>query len=400
MYSKVIEFIKSLYPNQNPVPLHAPVFLGKEKEYLLDCIDSTFVSYIGKYVTRFEEMTAEFTGAKYAVAIVNGTAALQIALQIAGVEHGDEVISQPLTFVATANAISHCGAKPVFVDVDLDTMGMSPEKLEHWLSKNTKFNSSTKRQINKSSNQPISAIVPMHTFGFPCRIEEIIEIADKFNISVIEDAAESLGSYYLSHEITSRNGNSFDNINISLGRHTGTFGIAGILSYNGNKTITTGGGGMIITDNEDFAKKAKHITTTAKLPHKYEYVHDEVAYNYRLTNVNAALGVAQMEQIDKYLNDKRETARIYQDFFQNTSIKFFNEPINSKSNYWLNSILLNNIEERNKFLEFSNDNGVMTRPIWRLINKLDMYKECQTGNLANAEWLVDRVANIPSGVRV
>ena len=401
MYDKVIEFIKSLYPNQDPVSLHAPVFLGKEKEYLLDCIDSTFVSYVGKYVTKFEEMTAKFTGAKYAIAIVNGTASLQIALQIAGVEHGDEVITQPLTFVATANAISHCGAKPVFVDVDLDTMGMSPEKLEHWLSKNTKYNSSTNQQINKSTNQPISAIVPMHTFGFPCRIAEIIEVANKYNIPVIEDSAESLGSYYSPREITSKNDNSIINTAISQckGKHTGTFGLAGILSYNGNKTITTGSGGMIITDNEKFAKRAKHLTTTAKLPHKYEYIHDEVAYNYRLTNVNAAIGVAQMEQIEQYLENKRETAIKYQEFFKNTVINFFNEPINTRSNFWLNSILFNNLKERNEFLEYTNDNGIMTRPIWRLMNKLEMYKGCQIGNLDNAEWLEERVVNIPSGVR-
>ena len=381
-YQEIIDFIKSLYPGMNPVPLHAPVFLGKEKEYLIDCIDSTYVSYVGKYVTRFEEMTAEFTGAKYAVAVVNGTAALQVALQIAGVEFGDEVITQPLTFVATANAISHCGAKPVFVDVDLDTMGMSPEKLEHWLKSNTKQSKQSQPSkpsvcINKSTNKPILAIVPVHTFGFPCRIEEIIEVAQNYKIPVIEDSAESLGSYY-------------------KGKHTGTFGLAGILSYNGNKTITTGGGGMIITNNEEFAKKAKHITTTAKLPNKYEFVHDEVGYNYRLPNINAAVGVAQMEKINMYLENKSETALKYQHFFKDKEIKFFNEPGNTMSNFWLNCIILNSLEERNEFLEYANDNGVMTRPIWRLMNKLRMYKNCQTGNLDNAIWLEDRIVNIPS----
>lgn len=380
MYKSTIDFIKSLYPNQNPVPLHAPVFRGNEKEYLIDCIDSTFVSYVGKYVIKFEEITAKFTGAKYAVAVVNGTAALQIALQVAGVEQGDEVITQPLTFVATANAISLCGAKPVFIDVDLDTMGMSPEKLNDWLLKNTLFNSSINKQINISTNKPITCIVPMHTFGFSCRIEEIIEIANRYNIPVIEDAAESLGSFF-------------------KGRHTGTFGLAGILSYNGNKTITTGGGGMIVTNNEEYAKKARHITTTAKLPHKYEYIHDEVAYNYRLTNINAALGVAQMEQIDKYISNKRETACLYKEFFKDTEIKFFNEPKGTKSNFWLNSILFDGYEERNNFLEFTNENGIMTRPIWRMMNKLEMYKNCQVGNLNNTEWLADRIVNIPSGIR-
>lgn len=380
MYNEITNFIKSLYPNQNLVPLHAPVFLGNEKKYLLDCIDSTFVSYVGKYVTKFEEMTAEFTGAKYAVAVVNGTAALQIALQIAGVENGDEVLTQPLTFVATANAISHCGARPIFVDVDLDTMGMSPAKLNDWLSKNSKFDTLLKKQINIVTGKPISAIVPMHTFGFPCKIDEIVNVGDKYNIPVIEDSAESLGSYF-------------------KGIHTGTFGLAGILSYNGNKTITSGGGGMVITDSEEFAKKAKHLTTTAKVPHRWKYVHDEIAYNYRLTNLNAAIGVAQMENLNKVLENKRETAKLYLDFFRKSDIEFISEPPNTNSNYWLNCIQLKNSEERDKFLEETNSNGVMTRPIWRLMNELEMYKTCQAGNLDNSLFLEDRIVNIPSSYR-
>jgi len=384
MYKDLIDFIKKIYPNQNPVQLHAPVFLGNEKKYLNECIDTTYVSYVGRFVTQFEEMTANYTGAKYAVAVVNGTAALQIALQIAGVEHGDEVITQPLTFVATANAISHCGAKPIFVDVDLDTMGMSPEKLEHWLKHNTKPSKLTKpfsRPINTSTNKPVSAIVPMHTFGFPCRIDDIIELGKKFNVPVIEDAAESLGSIYGE-------------------KHTGTFGLAGILSYNGNKTVTTGGGGMIITDNEEFAKKAKHLTTTGKIPHKWEYVHDAIAYNYRLTNVNAALGVAQMEYFDKIIKNKRETANLYKNYFADSEIKFFSEPKESSSNYWLNAIRLKDRNERDKFLEYTNSRGVMTRPIWCLMNKLEMYKRCQTGNLDNSEKLEEIILNIPSGYRI
>ncbi len=398
MYEDVVEFIKNLYPNQKPVPLHAPVFLGNEKKYLNDCIDSTYVSYVGRYVTKFEEMTAKFTGAKFAVAVVNGTAALQVALQIAGVNYGDEVITQPLTFVATANAISHCGAKPVFIDVDLDTMGMSPEKLNDWLAKNTKYDNAKNNTVNKLTSQSISAIVPMHTFGFPCKIDEIVEIGAKYNISVIEDSAESLGSYYSPREIIIKNKNSFNKTNISLGKgkHTGTFGLAGILSYNGNKTISTGGGGMILTDNEEFAEKAKHITTTGKLPHKWDYVHDIVAFNYRLTNVNAALGVAQMEYIEKIIENKRETASSYKDFFINRDIKFFTEPAKSKANYWLNTIQLNDRNERDAFLGFTNSNGVVTRPVWRLMNKLKMYKNFQAGNLENAEWLEDRIVNIPS----
>ena len=305
---------------------------------------------------------------------------MQIALQIAGVKPGDEVITQPLTFVATANAISHCGAKPVFVDVDLDTMGMSPKHLEELLNENAVFDSKTGKTLNKTTKHLISAIVPMHTFGFPCRIEEIIEIANRYNIPVVEDSAESLGSYY-------------------KGKHTGTFGLAGILSYNGNKTITTGGGGMIITDNEDFARTSKHITTTAKLPHKYEYIHDETAYNFRLTNINAAVGVAQMECITTYLENKRETALKYQRYFDDKRISFFTELEHTKANFWLNSLILDNLEVRNEFLNYTIDNDVMTRPIWRLMNKLEMYKNCQTGNLANSFWLQDRVVNIPSGFR-
>jgi perosamine synthetase len=382
IYSDFSNFIRSLYPNQEPVPLHAPIFLGKEKEYINDCIDSTFVSYVGKYVTKFEEMTAQYTGAKYAVAVVNGTVALQIALQTAGIEQDSEVITQPLTFVATANAISHCGAKPVFIDVDRDTMGMSSEKLEHWLKQNTIFRKLSNNLVctNKVTGNKIGAIVPMHTFGHPCKIEEIIEIANKFNIPVIEDSAESLGSYY-------------------KGKHTGTFGLAGILSYNGNKTITTGGGGMIITNDESIALNAKHLTTTGKIQNKWEYIHDKVAYNFRLTNVNAAIGVAQMEYLNKILENKRETAALYKDFLKTVDIEFFKEPENTKSNYWLNVILLKNRNERDEFLEYTINSRIITRPIWRLMNKLDMYKNCLTSNLDNSFYFEDRVVNIPSSYR-
>lgn len=380
MFKEVTDYIKSLYPDQNPVPLHAPVFIGKEKEYLIDCIETTYVSYVGKYVTEFEKLTAEFTGSKYAVAVVNGTAAIQIALQLAGVNYGDEVITQALTFVATANAISHSGARPVFIDVDTDTMGMSPERLNEWLKNNVTFDSSSGKSVNKKTKKIVAAIVPMHTFGHPCRIDKIIDIAKHYNIPVIEDSAESLGSYYKN-------------------KHTGTFGLAGILSYNGNKTLTTGGGGMIITDDENFARRAKHITTTAKVPHKWEFIHDTVGYNYRLTNVNAALGVAQMEYLDTIVKNKRETAELYKTFFLNREISFFEEPKNSKANYWLNVIRLKDRDQRDLFLDYSNQNGVMTRPIWRLMNKLDMYKNCQSDSLDNSKTLEDIVVNIPSGFR-
>ncbi|MEM4261170.1 MAG: LegC family aminotransferase [Candidatus Woesearchaeota archaeon] len=382
MFTEITNFIKTLYKNKNPIPLHEPIFLSNEINYIKECIETTFVSYVGKFVSDFEDITSKYVGSKYAVAVVNGTAALQIALQIAGVKYGDEVLTQPLTFVATANAISHCGAKPVFIDVDIDTMGMSPEKLNEWLNSNTKYDKISKRYLNKSTNKPISSIVPMHTFGFPCRIDEIIEIANKYDIPVVEDSAESLGSFYKN-------------------KHTGTFGLAGIFSYNGNKTITTGGGGMIVTDNEALASRLKHLTTTAKTPHKWEYIHDEVGYNYRMPNINAALGVAQMERFDTILKNKRETAEFYKKFFDelNSEVSFFTEPENSKSNYWLNAILFNNIEERNKFLEYSNSNGVMTRPVWRLMHKLPMYNDCFRVDLGNSEWIEERVVNIPSGYR-
>ena len=378
MFNETVEFIKKLYPNQNPVPLHAPVFWGNEKEYLQDCIDSTFVSYVGKYVKEFEERTAEFTAAKYAVAVVNGTAALQIALQIAGVQPGDEVITQAMTFVATANAISHCHAKPLFIDVDRNSLGLSLEKLEDFLKKGTIQKNSC--CINKKTAAKITAIVPMHTFGFTCQIDNITQLAEKYNIKVIEDAAESLGSYYKN-------------------KHSGTFGLAGILSYNGNKTITTGGGGMILTNDSDFAKKARHITTTAKQAHKYEYIHDQVAYNYRMSNVSAAIGVAQMEKIDVYLKNKRETALLYKDYFEDKKMDFFTESKDSKVNYWLNTLILDNEEEKTAFLEYTNNKGIMTRPVWRLMNKLDMYKDFQCEDISNAEWLEARIVNLPSGVR-
>ncbi len=380
MYQEVIDFIKGLYPDKNPVLLHEPAFFGNEKRYLAECIDSTFVSYVGKFVTQFEDVTARYVGVNYAVAVVNGTAALQIALQVAGVGNGDEVITQPLTFVATSNAISHCGAVPVFTDVDLDTMGMSPEKLEDWLSRNCRYDANAHKSFNATTGRRISAIVPVHTFGFPCRIEDIVEIAARYDIPVVEDSAESIGS-------------------ILNGKHTGTFGVAGILSYNGNKTITTGGGGMIITDDKSFAERAKHLTTTAKVPHPYEYVHDEIGYNYRLTNVNAAIGVAQMENLDKIIANKRETARLYSEFFKNRDPEFVSEPEGSKSNYWLGCVKFSGKDQKNSFLDETNSQGVMTRPVWKLMNELTMYKSCQTGDLNNAIWLQDRIANVPSGFR-
>jgi aminotransferase in exopolysaccharide biosynthesis len=375
-----VDFIRAHFNTKEFIPLHSPVFPGREKEYLNECIDSTFVSYVGRFVGTFEEQTAAFTGAKYAVACVNGTAALHIALVLAGVKDGDEVISPALTFVATANAIAYCRAYPLFADCERDTLGLDPVKLGEWLTANAEVRNDG-CCYNKSTGRRISCCVPMHTFGHAVRMDELMEVCNKFNIPVVEDAAESLGTWY-------------------NGKHTGTFGKLGILSYNGNKTVTTGGGGMIITDDEALAKKAKHITTTAKVPHRWDFVHDELGYNYRMTNVSAAIGVAQMEKIDFILSNKRETADAYRNFFAGSEVQFFAERDFCKSNYWLNVVLLKDKEERDKFLTFTNDNGVMTRPIWTLMNKLQMYSNCPVMNLDNSQWLEDRVVNIPSSVRL
>ena len=378
MYSHIIQYIKSLY-KQDFVPLHEPRFIGNEKKYVLETIDSTFVSSVGKFVTQFEEITADYTGAKYAVATVNGTAALHIALQIAGVKSGDEVLTQALTFVATANAIAYCAAKPTFIDVDSNTLGLSPEMLKNFLLENAEMRSCG-FTYNKISGNRISACVPMHTFGFPSKIDEIVAVCKEYNIAVVEDAAESLGSFYKN-------------------KHTGTFADIGILSFNGNKTVTTGGGGMLLTSNKEVATFAKHITTTAKMPHKWEYIHDYTAYNYRLPNINAALGVAQMENLNFFIEKKRILAEKYKNFFQNIeNVTYIEEPINSRSNFWFNTIMFQTKKERDEFLEVTNQNGVMTRPAWQLMHKLPMYQNCFANNLKTTEFLADRMVNIPSSV--
>lgn len=379
MFKDVVDFIRELYHTDELIPLHAPRFIGNEKKYLNECIDTTFVSSVGKFVDKFEEMTAKYTGAKKAVVCVNGTEALHMALMLSGVKAGDEVITQPLTFVATANAIAYTGAHPVFIDVDMDTMGLSPVSVEEFLiefgdMRNDGF------CYNKVTGNRISACVPMHTFGHPVKIEALVKICEKFNIALVEDAAESIGSKY-------------------KGQHTGTFGKFGIISYNGNKTITTGGGGMILTNDEELGNLAKHLTTQAKIPHPWEYAHDRVGYNYRMPNINAALGVAQMESLDTFIEKKRELAAIYKSFFDSIGIHFFSEPNDCYSNYWLNAIIFESKTERDQFIEYTNSKNVMTRSIWRLMNKLKMYKNCRTGSLENSIWLEDRVVNIPSGYR-
>ena len=374
---RIVEFIQDTFKTKEFIPLHEPRFIGNEKKYLNDCIDSTFVSSVGKYVDQFEKEFALKVGSKYAIATVNGTAALHISLILADVKKNDEVITQPLTFIATCNAISYIGAKSIFVDVDLDTMGLSPDALKKFLETNCEVVNN--KCINKTTKRTIKACVPMHTFGHSCRIDEIKEICDTWNISLVEDAAESLGSYYKE-------------------KHTGTFGKVGAFSFNGNKIITSGGGGVIITDDEVLAKRAKHITTTAKIPHPFEYVHDEIGFNYRMPNINAALLLAQLEQLDTFLEAKRKLALKYKEFFSINDITFIEEPKNSKSNYWLQAVLLKDKSQRDEFLEFTNKNAVMTRPIWRLMNELEMFKDCQKDDLKNAKFLEERVVNIPSSV--
>ena len=377
MFDNVIQFIQNIYKTTGFIPLHEPRFMGNEKKYLNECIDSTFVSSVGKFVDKFEEKIADYVGANFAVATSNGTSALHVALLLANVTENDEVISQPLTFVATCNAISYCGASPIFIDVDKDNMGLSPSALHEFLEKNTSIKN--QQCINNKTGRVIKACVPMHTFGQPCRIDEIKDICDRYYINLIEDAAESLGSYYKN-------------------KHTGTFGQMGVMSFNGNKIITAGGGGCIITDDETLAKKAKHLTTTAKVPHKWKYTHDMIGYNYRMPNLNAALLVAQLEQLDGFLENKRLLANKYKKFFKKSDIVFVTEVENSKSNYWLNTIILKDEQQRDLLLDEANSKGVMVRPIWVLMNKLPMFKESQCGDLSHADWLEQRVVNIPSSV--
>ena len=377
MFNEFINFVWDIYGKKKNIPLHEPKFIGNEKKYLNQCIKTTFVSSAGKFVSRFEKKIAKYTGAKYAVATTNGTSALHISLIIAGVEQDDEVITQPLNFVASCNAISYCKAKPIFVDVDKATMGMSPNALRYFLEKNTII--ANKKCINKKTKKIIKACIPMHSYGHPCRIDEINKILQEYHIFLIEDAAESLGSFY-------RN------------KHTGTFGKLGVISFNGNKIVTSGGGGCILTNNKIFAKKAKHITTTAKISHKWDFNHDMIGYNYRMPNLNAALLIAQIENLNYFLRNKRKLAKKYETFFKETDYIFFKEPKYCKSNYWLNSIILKNKIERDQFLNKTNSNGVMTRPIWKLMNKLPMFKYAQCNNLKNSKWLYERVVNIPSSV--
>lgn len=373
-----ITFIQDIYRTKEFISLHAPTFGGNEKKYLLETIDSTFVSSVGAYVDQFEEMMTAISKTKKAVAVVNGTAGIQVALRLVGVKEGDEVITQALTFVATANAIAYNGATPVFLDVDIDTMGLSPKSVAEFLEE---FGDLREEGCyNKKSGKKISACLPMHTFGFPVHLDELKAVCDAWNIPIVEDAAESLGSEYKNQP-------------------TGSIGEMGVFSFNGNKIVTCGGGGAIVTNNEILGNKGKYLTTTAKVPHAYEFFHDELGFNFRMPNLNAALACAQLEQLNGFLENKRALAVDYIAFFNNSGIQFRTETPYTKANYWLMCVELENQKERDLFLSETNNAKVMTRPIWQLMYRLPMYHHCQRDEQLNAQFLEERIVNIPSSVR-
>jgi len=376
MYNKLIKFIQDTYQTKEFIPLHAPTFAGNEKEYVISTIDSTFVSSVGKYVGLFEQQIESYTGTVKAIATVNGTAALHTALYMAGVKPGDLVITQALTFVATCNALYHMGAEPVFVDVSKVSLGLCPKALDIYLEDSAFINNDGLSQ-HKVTQQVFRAVVPMHTFGHPVELDELMLVCTKWNITLVEDAAESLGSFYKE-------------------QHTGTFGAFSAVSFNGNKVITTGGGGMVLCKNFDEGLRAKHITTTAKVPHPYEFFHDEPGFNYRLPNLNAALGCAQMEVLPKFLAQKRELALSYRSFFKGSDFKFVEEPYYAKSNYWLNAIICPDIASRESLIQKTNGSGVMTRPIWKLMHRLPMFENAKRGDLSTSESIESCLVNIPS----
>lgn len=378
MFEDFVHFVRELYSTNDFIPLHKPYFIGKEKQYLLETIDSSFVSSVGKFVDDFESAIVDYTGAKYAIATVNGTAALHVALKLAGVKSGDEVITQSLTFVATCNSIRYCNAEPIFIDVNKETLGLSPESMETFLEEYCEMRNDG-CCWNKKTNRIVRACIPMHTFGFPVQLDELNSVCKRYNLTLVEDAAESLGSIY-------------------RGKHTGTVGKLAALSFNGNKIITSGGGGMILTDDDDIAARAKHITTTAKIPHHWAFEHDEIGYNYRLPNLNAALGVAQMESLPAFIENKRMIASEYQKWGRANGIQFVHEQTYTKVNYWLNTIITENQKQRDTLLEKTNSNKIMTRPVWTPIHKSIMYENCQKGELKNTDWLFERLVNVPSSI--
>jgi perosamine synthetase len=375
---EIVKKLNIVFPNDNFVPLHEPHFIGNEQHYLQQCITSTFVSSVGAYVERFENALADCTGARRAVAVVNGTAALQIALKLAGVQRHDEVIVPALTFVATANAVQYLGAVPHFSDSEESSLGLDASALRDWLKVTAE--PAGDRYCNRKTGRRLSALVPMHTFGHPCDLEGLMAIAHDYRLALVEDAAESLGSRY-------------------RGQHTGTFGLLGTLSFNGNKIITTGGGGAILTNDEHLADYAKHLTTTAKLDHRWEYVHDEVGYNFRMPNLNAALGCAQLEQLPEFLASKRRLFERYQEVFSDIDgVRLMKEPRDCDSNYWFQTLILSEVfsGQRDAILKATNDAGLMTRPAWRLMHRLVPYQGCPRAPLPVAESLESRIVNLPS----
>ncbi|MBL4297094.1 LegC family aminotransferase [Vibrio fluvialis] len=372
---RLVEFVRDQYQTQEFIPLHAPTFAGNEKAYVMETIDSTFVSSVGKFVDEFERKMEAFTGSARAVATVNGTAALHAALYMAGVERGDLVITQALTFVATCNALYHMGAEPIFVDVSPVSLGLCPKAMDAFLEENAQVTEGG--CIHKQTGRRIKAVVPMHTFGHPVELDELIAVCLKWHITLVEDAAESLGSFY-------------------KGKHTGTLGEFGAVSFNGNKIITTGGGGMVLCGTEEAGRRTKHVTTTAKVPHPYEFFHDEPGFNYRMPNLNAALGCAQMEVLERYLAQKRQLAQQYQAFFAGSDVTFVVEPEYAQSNYWLNAIICADAQQRNELLEQTNAAGVMARPIWQLMHRLPMFEKALRGDLTHSEFIEAHLINLPS----
>ncbi|EKE75426.1 LegC family aminotransferase [Gallaecimonas xiamenensis] len=376
MHNQLIEFVRDCYQSQDFIPLHAPTFKGNEKAYVLETLDSTFVSSVGAFVGRMEEMLQDYTGAPKAVATVNGTAALHCALYQAGIGPGDLVLTQALTFVATCNALHQLGAEPVFIDIEPVAFGLCPKAAQAWLAEHAELDDQGQCR-HKASGKAIKALLPMHTFGHPAQLDELAALGRQWHLSLIEDAAESLGSFY-------------------KGRHTGTLGRFGVLSFNGNKVVTTGGGGMVLCQDQKEGEHLKHLTTTAKVPHPFEFVHDEPGFNYRMPNLNAALGCAQLERLDAMLANKRALAGRYQGFFAGSDYRFVEEPGYGRSNYWLNAVLCPDAQSRDALLQATNASGVMTRPVWRLMHKLPMYSQALRGDLSQSEWAEARLVNLPS----
>ena len=386
MINHFIELVRDIYQTDDFIPLHAPVFSDLDLEYVMDAIESTFVSSVSDYVNKLEQDLCEFTGAGYAIPVVNGTSGIHLALHVLGINADSEVLTQSLTFAATCNAIAYTGAKPIFIDVDQESMGLCPDSLDNFLENNAEFRevNGGMRTINKHTGKHIAACVPMHTFGHPIEISKLIHVCEKWGIVLVEDTAEALGS-------------TFDFRGEK--KHCGTIGAMGVLSFNGNKTITTGGGGAVLTNNYHLAERLRHLSTTAKLPHKWEYIHDELGFNYRMPGLNAALGCAQMAQLDHLLADKQDITSIYRDWCSSQSVEFVDSREGTQPNFWLNAVLLSDRQERDEFLAQTNKQGVMTRPVWQPMHLLNHFQDVQKADLTNTMFIMDRLVNVPSSAR-